>query len=357
MNYKLSIIVPVYNVEKYIRKCLQSLIDQTLSDYEVILVDDGSTDGSAEICKEFCNRDKRFKLFQKQNGGLSDARNYGLKYATGTYVGFVDSDDYIKKDMYMNLIKVADKYSADIVASKFLVGTDGGILGRKDTKKTVEFSGDEMIREYIFQETSDYYITHSVWDRIYKADLLTDIRFDKGRNYEDIVFSTLAFLKAKKCVYYDYSGYIYVLREGSIMNSNDIVQEYDDLSDQLKKRIKILKDNQKYDCAEKCSFEYFYYCVDAKCRFLAKEGEIKKKYIKLINSDLKDYRKDSVRYALNKKMYIKLITINSSCYFWGIYQFLKKVVEGKSVHEQSDYCEATGWTRQPDVSVCNGASH
>lgn len=96
---EISIIVPIYNVEKYIFKCLESIVNQSFTDFEVILVDDGSTDNSSIICNKFVTEDSRFKYFYKNNGGLSDARNYGLNYAKGKYVVFIDSDDFIEKSI------------------------------------------------------------------------------------------------------------------------------------------------------------------------------------------------------------------------------------------------------------------
>ena len=103
-NVMLSIIVPVYNVEKYIGKCIESIVNQTYKDLEIILVDDGSTDNSGKICDEWARKDKRIKVIHKKNGGLSDARNAGLDICTGDYIGFVDSDDYIELNMYEDLL-------------------------------------------------------------------------------------------------------------------------------------------------------------------------------------------------------------------------------------------------------------
>ncbi|MGN1327029.1 MAG: glycosyltransferase family 2 protein, partial [Clostridia bacterium] len=101
---KVSVIVPIYNVEKYITKCLESLANQTLEDIQIILVNDGSTDNSGKIAKEYADKYSNIIYLEKENGGLSDARNYGLKYATGDYISFVDSDDYVNKELYSNLI-------------------------------------------------------------------------------------------------------------------------------------------------------------------------------------------------------------------------------------------------------------
>ena len=114
MNEKISIIVPVYNVEKYLKKCIDSIVNQTYKNLEIILVDDGATDRSGEICDELAKLDNRIKVYHKKNGGLSDARNYGVERATGSYVGFVDSDDYIDAEMYEKLYEAITKEAADV---------------------------------------------------------------------------------------------------------------------------------------------------------------------------------------------------------------------------------------------------
>ena len=118
---KVSVIIPVYNVEKYISRCLESLANQTLKDLEILIVNDGSTDNSRSIIEKYLKKHSlRIKYFEKQNGGLSSARNYGLKYATGEYIAFLDSDDYVEKDMYEDMYKIAKKDDADMVECDFL---------------------------------------------------------------------------------------------------------------------------------------------------------------------------------------------------------------------------------------------
>ena len=116
---KVSVIVPVYNVDKYIRRCIASLVKQTLQGIEIIIVDDGSTDNSETIIKEYMKYNEQIKYFRKENGGLSDARNYGLKFASGEYVAFLDSDDYVEADMYEKMYKKALKEDSDMVECNF----------------------------------------------------------------------------------------------------------------------------------------------------------------------------------------------------------------------------------------------
>ena len=131
MNNLISVIIPVYNVEQYLSKCLDSVVNQTYKNLEVILVDDGSTDNSGKICDEFALKDNRIIVIHKSNGGLSSARNEGLKFAKGQYVGFVDSDDYIEIGMYEKLLEVSLKYGSDVVCSNYYRVTNNKIYYKK----------------------------------------------------------------------------------------------------------------------------------------------------------------------------------------------------------------------------------
>lgn len=356
MQDKLSIVVPVYNVQQYIERCLESIIKQTYKNIEVILIDDGSTDNSAKICQLYVEKDKRFKYYKKENGGLADARNYGLKYVSGAYIGFVDSDDYIEKEMFQKLMEIALKYDADVVASKHKVCDEQYLYSLKDTYRSHLMSGYEMLNEHINLGDSKYYITNSVWDRIYRVELLNGIEFEKGKNYEDIVFTTLVFLKARRCVYFDYSGYIYVQRDGSIMRSGDISRELKDLPYQLKKRISILKNYDMTEYSQKCSYDFCEYCITRKIYLNHNKNRINdaKRYNDILHKEIKQNKNSAIKYAFKKKQYIKYFTMNGACYLWWLYYILRRFVEVNIVDEKEDYSQDAGWIREPNVSVCDG---
>ena len=211
----ISVIVPVYNVERYIRQCVESILEQTYADLEIILVDDGSTDGSGSICDEYKLKDNRVVVIHKCNGGLSEARNAGLDIARGEYIGFVDSDDYIEPDMYEVLYKNCERYAADLAAARFVKFNTQGEVRKNFTENIEVFSREEMLRLFIVGDRR-YEITMSVWDRLYKRELISDLRFPVGKCYEDIVFSTKVIEKSKINVYIDRALYHYRLREDSI---------------------------------------------------------------------------------------------------------------------------------------------
>ena len=219
MGIKVSVIVPVYNVEKYLRKCLDSIINQTLKDIEIILVNDGSTDSSLSICEEYAEKDKRIIVISKENAGPSHTRNAGLKTAKGEYISFVDSDDYIEENMLETLYNLGKKSSADIVfCNNDIVPFDKFECSPYPypTGKTV----------YVSEFKSDInYFQHGditfVWRKIYRRNFLSlnNIFFDDTLRFsEDKIFTALCLQHAKSICGTDKILYHYVLREDSLVN-------------------------------------------------------------------------------------------------------------------------------------------
>ena len=209
---KISVIVPVYNVEEYLPKCLETLVNQTLKDIEIIVINDGATDNSQAVIDSFVSKYPNIKSLIKQNGGLSDARNYGLPYATGEYIGFIDSDDYVDLDMYEILYNKAKEEDADIVECNlhhvFPDGTMDTEVGDKITdKKQMLMMGRSV-----------------VWNKIYRRDWLvnTGIVFPKGYIYEDVEFFSMLVPHINKYAYVDPASIYYVQRGNSINNKQTL---------------------------------------------------------------------------------------------------------------------------------------
>jgi len=203
---KVSVIVPVYNTENYIKKCLASLVNQTLEDIQIIVVNDGSTDNSEKIINEFLEKyPSKIKYYKKENGGLSDARNYGLNYADGDYIGFVDSDDYIDYSMYEKMYDLAKKENSDIVECDFTwVYPD----------KTKIDTGIEYKRKEDFFTNSRV----MVCNKIIKKEIINDITFPKGLRYEDLEFFYKILPNVNKISVLKEPLYYYIQREASISN-------------------------------------------------------------------------------------------------------------------------------------------
>lgn len=225
---KISIIIPIYNVENYLERCIKSVINQSLDDLEIILVNDGSTDSSGEMCDNFANEDKRIKVIHKKNGGLSSARNEGLKYATSDLVGFIDSDDWISSDMYEYLWNLQEKNDADIVSCNYMLAYDYPTKIKNAKIKEYVFTRNEALKKYLelgaFSRINDY----SAWKKLYKKKLFSDVEFPDGMLFEDMPTNFRLIQKCSKYVYSTKICYFYFQNSVSITR-NQYSKRHNDL--------------------------------------------------------------------------------------------------------------------------------
>jgi len=213
MEELISIIVPVYNVEKYLQKCVDSIINQTYKTLEIILVDDGSKDNSGKICDELEKMDNRIKVIHKQNGGLSDARNAGIKIAKGKYIGFVDSDDYIARDMFETLYGLSKKHNADVSIVSYYEVYNGKIISARDSKDLEVFDKIEALKEVLIDRRIQSY----AWNKLFKRELFENIEFPTNKNFEDIATTLLLFEQSNTVVLLEDPKYYYLRRDDSIV--------------------------------------------------------------------------------------------------------------------------------------------
>ena len=210
-----SIIVPIYNVEALLPRCIDSLIGQQYQNIEIILVNDGSTDSSEAICREYLNRDSRLKLINKKNGGLSSARNAGLKLSKGEYIFFVDSDDYVTSDFCSVGVDGFLNHSADVVIFGFNnIFVDTNKVIKKHCRKSRVISNEEALEGTLI----DGYINSLAWNKAYKRELFDDIRYPEGMVFEDVGTTYKIFDKANTIYISSNITYNYELRNGSISN-------------------------------------------------------------------------------------------------------------------------------------------
>lgn len=211
----ISIIVPVYNVKDYVEKCLDSICGQSYFNLEIIVIDDGSTDGSGEVCETYASKDKRIKVIHRRNGGLSAARNEGLDVATGEFVGFVDSDDWIDLDMYEFLYQLLKAEEADISICSHYVEKSG--------KTKVKYVSDEVLNlislDAIRLLVEDNIIRNFAWDKLYRRSMFENLRFPQGRYFEDMAIMYRVFYQARKIVMKGHPKYHYMIRDNSITGS------------------------------------------------------------------------------------------------------------------------------------------
>ncbi|MCM1500957.1 MAG: glycosyltransferase [Clostridium sp.] len=214
-NELISIIIPIYNVEEYLDECVRSVVNQTYRRLEIILVDDGSTDGSAVKCDEWAKCDDRIIVIHKENGGLSDARNMGLSVASGALVGFVDGDDIIEDVMYAKLYCVMKHDQADLVCCNY--DRFGDIVQKKvDSKQTIQYSRSEFLCEYM---KFPRWFSPSACLKLYRKSIVMDMTFEKGVQYEDIMWTLYCACRCKRIIYLDESLYHYRCRTGSIITT------------------------------------------------------------------------------------------------------------------------------------------
>lgn len=206
MSSKVSVVVPVYNVEKYLRRCVDSLLKQSYKDLEIILVDDGSLDSSGNICDELQKKDSRIKVIHQKNGGLSAARNTGLNHVTGDFISFIDSDDWIELNMYHEMIKYANTYKLDIIECDIQSTMDPV---KKDKKEFII----ENKEENAFRIIENQFF--SVCRKIYKYDLINDLRFIEDYIYEDMIFTSYFFKRINKVGYINKPFYNYFIENSS----------------------------------------------------------------------------------------------------------------------------------------------
>lgn len=224
MNELVSVIVPVYNVEKYIKKCLNSIINQTYKNLEIILVDDGSPDNCPQICDEYAKKDSRIKVIHKANGGLSDARNAGVAASTGEYIGFVDSDDYIEPNMYERLYELINENNADISLCAVQKEDERGNSISQFTTDIVGMFEDEEIFDKI-NLNNPYFII--ACNRLYKKHIVQNTPFPVGFIHEDEFTTHRFFGLSKKVVCSNDRLYHYLERQGSIMGSGFSIKKMD----------------------------------------------------------------------------------------------------------------------------------
>lgn len=217
MDKLISVIVPIYNVEKYLTKCIESIINQTYENLEIILVDDGSPDNCPIICDEYAKRDSRVKVIHKKNGGLSDARNTGLDIATGEYIMFIDSDDFVEIDMMESMMNNMIDNNVDLVVCNIKYIYDNSEKVKYNQKNKV-LDKYEAMQEYI----KDGIVQAVAWNKLYKRNLINDMRYKVGKINEDEFFTYKIVDRTNKIYYNSKPFYNYVQRNTSIMGTYSI---------------------------------------------------------------------------------------------------------------------------------------
>lgn len=240
-----SVIIPVYKIESYIDRCIQSIRNQTYKNLEIILVDDGSPDMCGEICDQYAEADERIQVIHKANGGLSDARNAGILVARGKYLLFVDGDDFIHEKLVERVIRCAEEKQADIVVFDYISVEED--TGREDAWSM------GIARNKVMNAEMDPRLlvtTPGAWNKLYRRDfwMSTGLLYPVGRNFEDLSTTPKLLLKAKRVVYLNSEPlYYYILRDGSIMRNHDLERNYNNRTAALDDVIQYFHKHGRYE--------------------------------------------------------------------------------------------------------------
>lgn len=310
-----SVIVPVYNMEKYLNKCMDSLVNQTLEDIEIIVVNDGSSDNSQKILDKYKEEyPNKIKVINQENLGISAARNNGIKVATGKYLGFVDSDDFVDLNMFKHLYKKIEETSSDIVVCNY----------KKYYMLNEEYSDINVVKNINFDNIYDdpsiiNSIDYAPWNKLYKKDLFENIEFPLNKKYEDINAILKIFFKAKKIS--KLGEYLYFYRINEKGETLTINKKIEDIVFILQDLVNWTKMQNKYSLIENelkklCINQTFYYLILAyQLNDLEYINNFRNKIIDFLNSSFKGWKKCFIYESkLEIKFISKLILINNTLF-------------------------------------------
>ncbi|MCI5610578.1 MAG: glycosyltransferase [Roseburia sp.] len=291
----ISVIVPIYNVERYLQQCIDSILNQTYRDLEIILVDDGSSDNCGMICDNYKKNDSRIRVIHKLNGGLSDARNTGLATASGEYVCFIDSDDYINPHMFEIMISKGNEADIIICNKKDLYKERINAFTIIDSTEIEIMKGIDAFKHFLLEDKEGYVVA---WNKLYRRNIFIEnnIRYPVGKIHEDCFTTYKTFLAANKVVYIDMPLYVYRHREGSIMSNKNIEKDMSiiDAYDQVLQMVKA-----KYiDLEEMAEYRYIISNLFCASRVMGKENQ---KYLVLFKENIKKTNWKKNKYLKGQK--------------------------------------------------------
>lgn len=322
---KISIIVPVFNVEAYLEKCVDSVLNQTFIDFEVILVNDGSTDSSGEICDRYANQDERVVVFHQNYKGVSAARNAGVQAARGDYIGFVDSDDYIDQNMFSELYRLCQETGSQIAVCKLGREIDGELVNRSHETNQIEMDHEEAMRQLFIGSLYRF----SLCNKLFKKDCFQGVQFPEGRIHEDLSTTYKLFANANQVVYKNFIGYVYVKRNNSILTSRYDEKRLDSFM-AWNEIIEFIKTN--YPQLDNIVISTFtYWCIDHLnyVNHQIKTNQGRRSYLLKIKNSMQGHHKDIIKnknLSMRYKYEIYLLTKSISLLL--LVNKLKQVMKG-----------------------------
>ena len=321
MKEKISVIIPIYNVEDYLEQCVESILNQTYTNLEIILVNDGSTDSSGEICDRYKNIDKRIKVIHKENGGLSDARNYGIEASTGDYIAFLDSDDWADKKLYMTLYEIIKKNHADISVCNFKICYSDKDIEKQELNEVKCYSNIEALERLYCNDAVTMVVA---WNKLYKRKVIGYLRFPVGKIHEDEYLTPMIIYNANKISYINNELIYYRQRENSIMNKKFNIKRLDYLY-VLESRMKFFKENMLNELYKKNVCTYLEKVMEFYFHIKNSEIENKKSIMKKLKNKLSNLNKNlDINLPKNLKTEILLFNIYPGFYYIKKWLDIKK---------------------------------
>jgi glycosyltransferase involved in cell wall biosynthesis len=331
-NDLVSIIVPIYNVEDYLERCIESLANQTYTNLEIILVDDGSTDNCGKMCDELAKRDNRINVIHKKNGGLSDARNVGFSNATGKYAIFIDSDDYVDIELISDCVSRIENDNSDMVVFDFkrVEGKDIDCITLIDVKEGC----------YNLSEKPQLLIgSPAAWNKFFKKEFLnaTNIQFPVGKYYEDLGTTPKFLASAKRISYIKKPYYYYMIRSGSIMSSGKFEKNFNDRTEMIDGVLRYFKEKNLYE-KYKNELEFLtlfngYFLPSREIILADRKNKILGKFRKYIYTRFPTFAKNPyIKTQLSKKDRLHLWTINARQYWVMVLLSKLRKMKEKIVH-------------------------
>ena len=314
-----SIIIPIYNAEKYLRRCLDSIVSQSFKDYEVLLIDDGSTDNSGKICNEYTYKYKNFKVFHKENEGSASARNYGLVRAEGNYIIFVDADDFVHEEYVDYLYKAIIKTGADIVQCQYKIVDDKSVIDYSLVHEIPQkYSNIEFLE--LFCEKKNYVDIVVLWNKIYKKSLFDNLYFPVGKGIDDDYLICQIVYRAKQIIIISECLYYYYMSSNSQMRSKPSLKKIDNI-DAIRSQLEFLETIHERRLYDKLLYRYYAAILDD-FYFLKKYFPNEKMIIDEINKERKQILSNLI---VNKEITIanKLI-IFFRYFFPKMFELLQK---------------------------------
>ncbi len=288
-NPLITVVVPIYKVEQYIDRCIKSIVNQTYSNLEIILVDDGSPDKCPKMCDNWAKKDNRIKVIHKENGGLSDARNAGIDIAKGEYITFIDSDDYIDDDYVEFLYNMIREDKTDLSICSHTVIYETGKIIKKETKVRDILSSEDVLYQILY----DCGIDLSAWAKLYSIKLFKNVRYPKGRVFEDAATTYKLIDQCNKISVGSFSKYNYIIRKDSISNNKfsikkmDLITSTKEMTDYLRKKYP----NLDLACNRRLMYAYLSTLTQL-AKSNVNDNENKKIMMDYINSNRKKVLKD-----------------------------------------------------------------